>query len=82
MFLICRNKFARKCGKDKNYNKYDILVTLWILIMMIEAFIDDLQTPVLTARDTTLGHGAVGIGSFDDTGFVDDIQLRGIIYQN
>jgi hypothetical protein len=44
----------------------------------IEAFIDDLETPILTAVDRTLDHGLVGIGSFDDTGSFDDIQLRGI----
>jgi len=44
----------------------------------IEAFLDDMDTPILTAVDKTLGHGLVGIGSFDDTGWFDDIQLRGI----
>jgi hypothetical protein len=44
----------------------------------IEAYLDDLDTPILTAVDKTLGHGLVGIGSFDDTGSFDDIQLRGI----
>jgi len=44
----------------------------------IEAFIDDLQTPVVTAIDKTFGHGLVGVGSFDDTGSFDDIKLWGI----
>jgi hypothetical protein len=44
----------------------------------IEAFLDDLKTPILTAVDKTLGHGLVGVGSFDDTGCFDDITLRGI----
>ncbi|MFZ2054562.1 MAG: hypothetical protein WAU81_10235 [Candidatus Aminicenantales bacterium] len=44
----------------------------------IEAFLDDLETPILTAVDKTLGHGLVGVGSFDDTGCFDDITLRGI----
>lgn len=43
----------------------------------VKAYIDDLTSPVLTARDTVLGHGLVGIGSFDDTGLFDDIELRG-----
>jgi hypothetical protein len=41
----------------------------------IKAYLDDMQTPILTAQDKTLGHGLVGVGSFDDTGSFDDIQL-------
>ena len=44
----------------------------------IEAYLDDLETPILTAVDKTLAHGLVGVGSFDDTGCFDDITLRGI----
>ncbi|MGD8535372.1 MAG: hypothetical protein PVF66_05925 [Candidatus Aminicenantes bacterium] len=43
----------------------------------IKAFLDDMDTPILTACDKTLTHGFVGIGSFDDTGYFDDIILRG-----
>jgi hypothetical protein len=48
----------------------------------IKAYLDDMKTPVLTATDKTLGHGYVGLGSFDDTGSFDDIQLWGKIYKN
>jgi hypothetical protein len=41
----------------------------------IRAYLDDLKTPILTARDSTLTHGLVGVGSFDDTGAFDDIGL-------
>jgi len=44
----------------------------------IEVFLGDMEKPILTAVDKTLGHGLVGIGSFDDTGCFDDITLRGI----
>jgi hypothetical protein len=44
----------------------------------IRAYLDDMKTPVLTARDRTLGHGLVGVGSFDDTGAFDDLRLRGL----
>jgi hypothetical protein len=44
----------------------------------IEAFIDDMKTPILTAVDKTLGYGLVGIGSFDDTGSFDDLKLWGV----
>jgi len=32
----------------------------------IRAYLDDMATPILTARDRTLAHGLVGVGSFDD----------------
>jgi hypothetical protein len=44
----------------------------------IRAYLDDMRKPVLTARDRTLGHGLVGVGSFDDTGCFDDLRLRGV----
>lgn len=43
----------------------------------IEAFIDDMDRPILTAVDKTLTHGLVGLGSFDDSGCFDDIKLWG-----
>jgi hypothetical protein len=43
----------------------------------VEAFLDDMDTPILTAVDKTLAHGFVGVGSFDDTGCFDDIKLWG-----
>jgi hypothetical protein len=43
----------------------------------IKAYLDDMATPILTARDKTLSHGLVGVGSFDDTGCFDDIKLWG-----
>jgi hypothetical protein len=42
------------------------------------AYLDDLDWPILTAVDRTLGHGLVGVGSFDDTGFFDDLELHGL----
>ena len=47
----------------------------------IKAFLDDMRTPIMTAVDTTLKHGSVGVGSFDDTGSFDDIKLWGRIHE-
>ncbi|MEN6560855.1 MAG: hypothetical protein ABFD52_08785 [Acidobacteriota bacterium] len=41
----------------------------------IRAYLDDMTAPILTARDRTLTHGLVGVGSFDDTGAFDDLML-------
>jgi hypothetical protein len=45
----------------------------------IAAYLDDMNEPMLTAVDRTLSHGLVGVGSFDDTGFFDDLKLVGEI---
>ncbi|HOW86623.1 MAG TPA: hypothetical protein P5119_12235 [Candidatus Aminicenantes bacterium] len=42
----------------------------------IRAYLDDLTTPLLTARVGGPAHGLVGVGSFDDTGAFDDLVLR------
>ena len=41
----------------------------------IEVFFDDMDTPQLSAVDTTFGRGRIGIGSFDDMNDFDDIRL-------
>jgi hypothetical protein len=47
----------------------------------IMVYLDDMTSSILTATDKTLGHGYVGLGSFDDTGSFDDIKLWGKIYK-
>ena len=37
--------------------------------------------PVMTATDRTFGWGQIGLGSFDDTGFWDDIRLYGEVME-
>jgi hypothetical protein len=44
---------------------------------LIQVFFDDMKTPVMTAHDKTFRHGRVGVGSFDDTGMFDSIQVWG-----
>jgi hypothetical protein len=43
----------------------------------MEVYFDNMQTPVMTARDKTFTWGQIGIGTFDDNGNFDDITLRG-----
>ncbi len=40
-------------------------------------YFDDMEKPLMTARDKTFGAGLVGIGTFDDNGNFDDVELRG-----
>jgi len=44
---------------------------------LIQVFFDDMNTPALTAHDKTFTHGRIGLGSFDDTGEFDDLQVWG-----
>jgi len=44
----------------------------------IEVFFDDNPEPIMTAFNSLMVWGEVGVGSFDDTGQFDDIHLRGI----
>jgi len=43
----------------------------------IKVYFDDLEEPVMTAKDDTFQWGRVGLGSFDDTGDFDEFVLRG-----
>lgn len=44
----------------------------------IEVFFDDMDEPVMTAKDKTFTWGRVGLGSFDDTGDWDEFELKGV----
>lgn len=41
----------------------------------IRVFMDDLWAPLFTATDTTFRSGAIGFGSFDDTGEFQDLRV-------
>jgi hypothetical protein len=44
----------------------------------IEIYYDDMQHPVMEAKDKTFGAGRIGVGSFDDIGDWDNVKLSGI----
>lgn len=43
----------------------------------ISVYFDDMKKPVMTAVDKHFTWGRVGIGSFDNTGYFDDVRLWG-----
>ena len=45
---------------------------------LIEIYFDDMEKPQKVAHDKTFGAGLIGLGSFDDLGQWDDIELRGV----
>ncbi|HRQ87456.1 MAG TPA: hypothetical protein PLA50_01570, partial [Bacteroidia bacterium] len=46
---------------------------------LIEIYFDDMETPTHVAHDKTFAWGRVGIGTFDDMGLWDDVELRGTV---
>ena len=61
---------------------HDFKVTYDSETAEIQAFLDDMVTPIITASDSTLPHGLVGVGSFDDTGSFDDLKLVGEVVEH
>ena len=47
----------------------------------IAVYFDDVQAPILEAFDKTLTRGLVGVGSFDDTGKFQDLELQSSDHQ-
>ena len=47
----------------------------------IEVYFDDMVSPAMTAHDKTFAHGRIGLGSFDDTGQFDVLQVWGRRHQ-
>jgi len=44
---------------------------------LIAAYFDDMEKPVMTAHDTTIRFGRIGIGSFDDLADFAEVKLSG-----
>lgn len=44
----------------------------------MQVYFDDMEKPMMTARDKTFTWGQVGLGTFDDHGNFDDFILRGV----
>ena len=56
---------------------HDVKVVRRIADGTMEVYFDEMKKPLMTARDKTFTWGQVGIGTFDDHGNFDDIELRG-----
>jgi len=62
----------------KNGQFHDLKIVRDIETGKIDVYFDDMEKPVKSAVDKTFTWGQVGIGSFDDKGYFDDIVLRGV----
>jgi len=58
---------------------HDIKLVRNVATGSILVYFDDMNQPVMTAKDNRFSWGRVGIGSFDDTSDWDDLELRGVL---
>jgi hypothetical protein len=56
---------------------HDVKVVRRVDDGMMGVYFDDMKKPYMTAKDKSFTWGQVGIGTFDDHGSFDDIELRG-----
>jgi len=62
----------------KNGEFHDLKIVRDVESGKIDVYFDDMEKPVKSAVDKTFTWGQIGIGSFDDKGYFDDIVLRGV----
>lgn len=62
--------------KDGTWHRVKIVRT--VATGLIEIYFDDMEKPTHVAHDKTFAWGCIGIGTFDDKGLWDDVEVRGI----
>ena len=75
-----RTKISTKTtpGTDWDDEWHHVRIVRRVSDGTIRIYFDDMQEPVMTAKDDTFKWGRVGLGSFDDTGDWDRFELRGM----
>ncbi|HON91724.1 MAG TPA: DUF1080 domain-containing protein [Sedimentisphaerales bacterium] len=64
-------------GTDWSTGFHDVRVVRDFASGLIQVYFDDMAKPIMQAQDKTFGAGAIGFGSFDDTGNLDDVIVWG-----
>lgn len=74
-----RTPITKKAAKGTPWDEkwHDVKIVRKVDSGSIEIYFDDMKEPLLTAEDKTFTWGQVGIGSFDDSGYWDDLKLWG-----
>lgn len=57
---------------------HDVKVVRQVEDGLIEVYFDDMKNPVKVAHDKTFEWGQIGLGSFDDLGQWDNVEIRGV----
>jgi hypothetical protein len=65
--------------KDATWHRVKIVRT--VATGLIEIYFDDMEKPTHVAHDKTFAWGRIGIGTFDDKGLWDDIEVRGVVVE-
>ena len=68
----------RTDGTDWGTGYHDVRIVRNCETGAIEVYFDDMDKPIMKARDDTFKTGQVGFGSFDDTGKIDDVCVWAI----
>jgi len=80
-----RTNIAKKTTKGVNWGLgvwHKVRLERTVADGAIRVFFDDMNEPIMIAEDKTFGAGYIGFGSFDDTGMVDNIRIRGAKVEN
>lgn len=67
----------RTPGVDWGTGYHDVRLVRDTASGLIQVFFDDMNAPILQARDKTFTTGGIGFGTFDDTGNIDDVIVWG-----
>ncbi|MHC4521059.1 MAG: hypothetical protein ACYTAS_20900 [Planctomycetota bacterium] len=67
----------RTDGTDWGTGYHDVRIVRDSTTGTIEVYYDDMDKPIMRAKDTTFKTGRIGFGSFDDTGKIDDVIVWG-----
>ena len=80
-----RTNIAKKTTKGVNWGLgvwHKVRLERTLANGAIRVFFDDMNEPIMTAEDKAFGAGYIGFGSFDDTGMVDNIRIKGPKVEN
>jgi hypothetical protein len=75
-----RKNFAKETTKGVEWKAgtwHQVRLTRDTTKGTIAVYFDDLSKPIMTAEDKTFTSGHVGFGSFDDTGRIRNVRIRG-----
>jgi hypothetical protein len=75
-----RTKISLKTTSGTNWDDkwHTVRIVRYVKDGTIQVFFDDMDNPIMVAKDKTFTSGRIGVGSFDDTGDWDDIELKGL----
>lgn len=60
---------------------HEVKIVRKVMDGLIEVYFDDMEKPTHVAHDKTFTWGQVGLGTFDDKGMWDDVELRGTVVE-